>query len=243
MRLVDDHHVPTGIDQRTEARRIVRINLLWAPSSPTAQRLDGIDRANHLIEHAPRIETTIHGKPLWADSNELFAEPLRHLSDPLQLDSLWSNDNNTAQPPAGFHLRQDCPSGDGLSKTDLVTDRQPNRIQRERTLQRGQLMWQKGDTSASCNQRFAIRRQRERTSRRSPPGQFRFGPPPAWQRHQISGSNSHSALRGRNDDLRHRPTPQLGARDNLDRLSGRWQPVPDPVGGHSQVASFSALRK
>ena len=68
-----------------EPGRIVGLHLLGAPTRPPPKRLDRVERAHHLVEHTPRVDTAVDRQSLGTDADEFLAEALRHLGDPLEL--------------------------------------------------------------------------------------------------------------------------------------------------------------
>ena len=240
--LVDDHHVPTGVHQCTEPGRVVRLDLFGTPPGAAAQRLDGIQPANHLIEGPPWIHAGVHRHALGADTDEILAETVRHLGHPLKLHAFRGNDHRTAGATSGLHLSEDRPGRDGLTQPHLVADRQAHRIHLQGTLQGGQLVGKQPHTGPGSDERLTVGGQTQRPRRRRPPDDLRLRPPPHPQFDHIVGWDAQASLGRRNNDLGHSMAPQLGAAQHLHRLACRGKPRPAPFGHERYPARRSALR-
>ena len=135
--LVDDHHVPARVKECPEPGCIVGFHLLGTPTRSPPKWLDRVERAHHLVERTPRVDTAVYRQPFGPDTNEFLSEAICHLGDPLELDTFGGDHDDPLKPSSGLHLGEDRPGRDGLAEADLVADGEPHRVHPEGAFQGG----------------------------------------------------------------------------------------------------------
>ena len=89
--------VPARVHEGVNALLVVLGDAFRAPTGSAPDRLHSIEGADHLIERSPGIDAGIDRDPAGANEDELLIEPVGHLRDPLELDTLRAR----RQGPAG----------------------------------------------------------------------------------------------------------------------------------------------
>ena len=121
---VADDQVPASGDQVAQAFLVVGFELLSGPAPPLLDRLDGVDRADDLIEVPPDVlgagQVAPEGELAGGEELELLVEVGLHLLDPLGHQPLGGDDQDSLDQPPELEFPEDQPRLDRLAQADLI---------------------------------------------------------------------------------------------------------------------------
>ncbi len=157
---VADNQVPTGVDQVAEPFLVVRFQLLTGPAPASFDRLDGIDRADDLIELPPDVLSAGEVPPgrelARRQEPELLAEVGLHLLHPLRHESLGGDDQHPLHQPSQLQFPEDQPGLDGLAQADFIGQQVANPVAGDGTGQGVKLVRQRDDARFERGQQHVL---------------------------------------------------------------------------------------
>jgi hypothetical protein len=157
VRFVDDDEVPPGFDDRLETSVVVLCHAFDRPSGTPPDRLHGIERADDLVEGAPRVDACVERDATGTDEHELLVEAVGHLRHPLEPDSFGRHDQDSLHEPAGFELGNHEPGLHRLAESDLVGQQQPQWIAGHGPIEDGELVGERIHAAPGDRERFPAR--------------------------------------------------------------------------------------
>ena len=111
---VDDDEIPTGGHKVLESLAVVGADSLRCPTAPSVDRLDCIQRADHLIVELPQValivdarELAPSGKVSGNDRPEILVEVRTHFGYPLRDEARWRDHEYALGQAAQLEFAQD----------------------------------------------------------------------------------------------------------------------------------------
>ena len=163
MGLIDDHQIPRRREQILKTLAVVSLQLLQTPAAPPLQRLDRIQRADHLVMLAPQVVVRVRGRLAEGrqfrglDKAEGLAKMQVQLRLPLPHQPLRRHDQDALDQAAQLQLAQDQASLDGLAETHLIRQQVAHPRAADRALQGIELMRQRHHAGVARRQQQVVR--------------------------------------------------------------------------------------